>query len=287
MSEDDRELWNSANTDTPVETPQEEAPQAEEAGPVRDEKGRFAPKAEEPKAEEKPLVTEQKPPEDRQEESQGIPSWRLKEEADARRAAEERAAQSARELDALSRRLAEIEKQNKPQDQVPDIFENPNAFVEHYNQKAIDPVRSEVEKLREFYSQRDAIREHGAEKVQQAFSALDQAAKSGDPEAVATVSRVKQSMDPYGDIVKWHRKQTIFSTIGDDPEAFVERQLEERMKDPAYQAKLLERLRGQAQTRPPVTQLPPSLNRTPSAAPADDDGEDASDAGLLKTALRR
>lgn len=95
------------------------------------------------------------------------------------------------------------------------------------------------------------------------------------------------SIDPYGDIMKWHKKQTIFSTIGGDPDAFVERQIEERLKDPTYQAKYLERIRGAAQTRPStVTPLPPSLNRATSAAPLAGD-EDESDAGLLNSALRR
>ena len=96
------------------------------------------------------------------------------------------------------------------------------------------------------------------------------------------------SIDPYGDIMKWHKKQTIFSTIGDDPEAFVERQIEERLKDPTYQAKVLERIRGTAQSRPStVTPLPPSINRATSAAALSGDDEDESEAGLLQSALRR
>ena len=59
------------------------------------------------------------------------------------------------------------------------------------------------------------------------------------------------------------------------------------MKDPAFQAKLLERIRGSAQARPGTTQLPPSLNRVSGAAPAVvEDGDDNSDAGIFRYATR-
>lgn len=292
MANDDKDIWESAAT----ELPEQDAPQPEggQQQPVetpetlRDERGRFAPKADagnEP-APVQEAQAEQPQPEAK-ETSQGIPPWRLREEAEARRAAEERARQIEQDMLALRQQIAQQQPQTP--ETPPDIFEDAAAFVDHRNRAAIDPIKSEVQSLREFYSQRDAVREHGAEKVQAAFTALDQAAKSGDPEAQAAVARVKSSLDPFGDIVKWHQKQTIFSTIGPDPEAFIERTLEERLKDPAYQAKLLERIRGSAQARPSsVTQLPPSLNRATSVAPvgAQEDDDD-SDAGLLNSALRR
>jgi len=59
------------------------------------------------------------------------------------------------------------------------------------------------------------------------------------------------------------------------------------MKDAAFQSKLLERIRGQAQQRPSATQLPPSLNRATTASAPQDDDDDGTEAGLLKSALRR
>jgi hypothetical protein len=292
MADDDKELFESALTDEqpePIEAqPEPEAQEPE--GQPRDEHGRFAPKAKEPEAEPQPEPekAQEQPQPEPQRENQGIPPWRLKEEAEARRAAEERARQYERDMAEMRQQLAQMQQQNKQPEKVLDIFEDPNAFVDHGVRTAIDPVKQEISQLREFYSQRDAIREHGAEKVKAAYDAMDQALRSRDPEAHAVFQRAKQSLDPYGDIVKWHMKSTVFNQIGSDPNAWLEKQLEERLKDPQYQAKLLERIRGNVQPQQrPITQLPPSLNKATSAANLEEEGDDNSDAGLLKSALRR
>lgn len=289
MADDDKDLWNSAieTEAAPVaETPAEPEP-AQESERARDDKGRFAAKSVEEPATEPPVQQHAEPQKPEPQTEHGIPSWRLKEEADAKREALERAQRYERELEDMRRQFAAMQKQNEPKPEVPQIWDNPDGYFDHRASEAIDPVKSEITRLREFYSQRDAIRTHGAETVKAAYDALDQAARSGDPEALAAVSRVKSSMDPYGDMVTWHKKQTIFSTIGDNPDAFFEKTLEERLsKDPQFQAKLLERIRGQAQQRPStVTPLPPSLNKTAAAVQPVE--EDEGEAGLLRSALRR
>lgn len=288
MADDDQGIWDSV--DEPV-TEAVEAPQvevaAEPADTPRDERGRFAPKTVAEQEAEQVAQAQPDAAAAEQPSKGSIPPYRLKEEADARRAAEDEARRNRQELDDMRRQLQAIQKQNEPKPVVPDLYENPDAFVDYHNQQAIGPIKSEISQLREFYSQRDAVREHGAEKVSAAYAALDQGLGQRDPEAIAVYQRAMKSMDPYGDIMKWHKRQTIFSTIGDDPDAFVERQIEERLKDPTYQAKVLERIRGAAQGRPStVTPLPPSLNRATSAAQVAGD-EDDSDAGLLNAALRR
>lgn len=291
MADSDQDIWDSANESevTQVETPHvEEVAEVQETTP-RDERGRFAPKtvAEQEaetvaQAQPEAPVTEQ--PKDA---NQGIPPWRLKEEADARRAAEERAANHERELADLRRQFQAIQKQNEPKAPVPSLYEDENAFVDHRANQAIEPVKSEIARLREFYSERDAIRDHGAEKVNAAYDAMDKALIQGDPDATAARQRMYNSLDPFGEMVKWYKRHSVLSTIGDDPDAFVDRKIEERLKDPTYQAKVLERIRGTAQTRPStVTPLPPSLNRATSAATLSGD-DDESDAGLLQSALRR
>lgn len=292
MADNDQDIWDSVDETVQTEAPQVEVATkqpSEVAETPRDERGRFAPKTAAEQEAEKAAQPQLESPltEQPKDTNQGIPSWRLKEEAEARRAAEERAANHERELAELRRQFQAIQKQNEPKPPVPDLYENPDAFVDYRNQQAIEPIKSEISQLREYYSQRDAIREHGADKVKAAYEALDKGLRSRDPEAAAVYQRAMSSIDPYGDIMRWHKKQTIFSTIGDDPEAFVERQIEERLKDPTYQAKVLERIRGTAQTRPStVTPLPPSLNRATAAAALSGD-EDDSDEGLLQSALRR
>jgi hypothetical protein len=286
MSDLEQDIFDSALTD---DAPEAAEPQIEESpepvvneGPARDEQGRFAPKAAQPEL-EAPAPQEQ--PEAR--ESNGIPSWRLKEEAEARRAAEERYQQTVRELAEIKAQFTNMQKQSEPPKAVPDIFEDAGAFVGHNVSQAVDPIKQEIGQLREFYSQREAVRTHGEDKVKSAYDWIAQGMQSRDPERMAIYQRAMGSFDPYGEIITAHQKQTIFQQIGTDPNAYFEKQLEERMKDPSFQAKLLESVRGSAQTRPSTVKLPPSLSRVSSAAPIQaDDDYDGSEAGLFKYATR-
>jgi hypothetical protein len=290
--DEDQELFDSAMADTPAEAPAQEQPQEapqEQAGQPRDDHGRFAPKAgeaETPQEAPQQPTTEPQPAEQPKPTHDAIPPWRLREEAEARRAAEARAAEYERMVREMR---ADAERRQAEQQPKPDIFENPQEFVNHGVKQALSPVQDQVSQLREFYSRRDAIREHGQETVTSAYDELAKGMSSRDPEAHAIYQRAMSSLDPFGVIVTWHKEKSVFKTIGGDPQKWFEQQLEERAKDPAFQAKMLERLRGSAVNAPrpaPVTQLPPSLNRVTSSAPADG-GDDLSDEGLLKSALRR
>ncbi|WP_375790880.1 hypothetical protein ACE102_33735 [Bradyrhizobium sp. vgs-9] len=170
---------------------------------------------------------------------------------------------------------------------VPDIFENPNGFVEHNMKKALDPVEQRIAKITEGFSRRMAIKEHGAEKVQAAFGALDQAAKSGNRDAIEFVAKVKQSDDPFGDIMDWHSKSSVISEVGNDPAAFIQKKLDEALNDPAFLAKAAEKLgvKMPAAPKTPSGQQPlPSVNRVTAAADEDGDEEDARE--VFNSALR-
>jgi hypothetical protein len=125
-----------------------------------------------------------------------------------------------------------------------------------------------------------AVKEHGEERVTQAYSALDQAAKSGDPQALAVVQAVKQSMDPYGDIARWSPSAKPRSIRRLFPA-----QLEEALKDEKFKGELMQKLQPAQQEKPPkpVFRVPPSLNRAASAAPVLDEGGDLSNDSLFKT----
>lgn len=167
----------------------------------------------------------------------------------------------------------------------PDLYENSEGFVEYGVKQHVDPIKQEVSQLREFYSQREAVREHGQEKVQTAFNAMHQAAISGDRDAQAAVARVKQSIDPYGDIVAWHQRTSVLSEVGNDPAAYREK----------LRAELLAELNAggqkppaQQQQRPTPTALP-SLNRVTAAADEDEEEEDAREVfnSSLRAGVRR
>jgi hypothetical protein len=295
METSDKELFESAIApDAPAETPETTEQPASTTEQPRDEQGRFASKAETPETpatqEQTPPAAEtpaQAPPAQQQQEA-NVPSWRLREEREAREAAERRASDIHRQFLEVQARLP----QQQPQ-QRPDLYENPDAFVEHGVRQQVDPVRAQFGELKEYYSRQFAVQKHGQEKVDAAFNAVEQGLAKRDPETIATYMRVMQSMDPYGEIVQWHQQRTVYSQIGNDPNAWLEKQLQERLKDPTFQAKMLQQIQASQQSpngsqRQPnnLVQLPPSLNKVPSAAAAGDDPSDASDAALFRYAAR-
>lgn len=169
---------------------------------------------------------------------------------------------------------------------VPDIFEDANGAIQYGVKKALDPVEKRIANITEGFSRRMAIKEHGPEKVQAAFSALDQAAKSGNRDALEMVVKVKQSDDPYGDIVDWHGKSSVLTEFGTDPEAAIQKRLTAALEDPAFLAKAAEKLGVKiAPTQKPSAQAAlPSLNRVTAAA--DEGDEQDNPAEVFNTALR-
>jgi len=162
MADEDKELWNSAtDTETATATP-EPSPEPSQEERARDEKGRFAASSVEEPVKTGPQAQPQANPQQPEPQTEhGIPSWRLKEEADAKREAMERAQRLEREVEDMRRALAGMQKQNEPKPEVPQIWDNPDGYFDHRTSEAIDPVKSEISRLREFYSQKDAVRAHG------------------------------------------------------------------------------------------------------------------------------
>lgn len=282
MPTDDEDIFASAISDEPVTAPAEPAPAPVEPAPSepseqpRDPHGRYAST---PPAEPEPAAHAPQ--------EHGVPPGRLREVNEARRAAEQRAAD-------LERRLAEVEARTRapapptqPPAPKPEIWDNPDAFVE----SALDPIKQQVTSRFERMSQRMAVKEYGEDTVKGAFQALDAAVRARDPAAVAFHAQVLESDHPYADIVEWNKRTQAVARVGNDPEAWLERELEERIsKDPAFQAKMLERIRGQAasaasaaRSSSPAVSMPPSLTRAAASAPVTGD-DDVSDAGLFRYA---
>ncbi len=144
----------------------------------------------------------------------------------------------------------------------------------------------------------------GTEKLAAAEAALEAAVKAGqlDPNKVAEA--LKNSNDPYGDVVRWHGEQqqrARLEAMAKDPDGFLFQQIAEAAKDPAKREQLLAAF-GQAEPSPAgvtqragnVTDLQPrdgksgqflpSLNRGSSAR---EDDEEPSDPGVVfQTAMR-
>lgn len=216
-----------------------------------------------------------------------VPSWRLREVQEEKR-------QLLREAEELRKYKEAAEAERKKLEGPKNLYEaeDPDAYLGDKVRAELDPVqkalqeaREDARKTREFYSQRDAIKEHGADKVSEAYKALDAAISNGTLNKDAVLKDLNSSMDPFGDIVAWHKKHTLLTEIGSDPEAYRQRQREELLKDPEFLAKAVDVARSQAlpvsagasraaPVQNNVTSLP-SLNRTPAAARDEDEPEDA------------
>ncbi len=280
MDIEDKDIFDSALSDEPIEQVAADEPVAEQPvveGQVRDEQGRFAAKAEEP------AVTE---PQGKDEPY--IPSWRLREMREERDATERRYQESQsqwqRQMAELQARLPKEEP--KP---APDVFENPNGFLEHGVRQAVDPINSKVTSLVESFSKKWAIKEHGQEKVDAAYKWVAEGMQNRNPEVMAIYQRAMASDDPYEHIVGGHQKQAVFSQIGNDPNAWFEKELEKRMADPQFAASQMQRIQSGVRSNPQATnqiKLPPSIGKVPSSHSASDDVGDMSDAGLFAHAMR-
>jgi hypothetical protein len=205
-----------------------------------------------------------------------IPSWRLREEADRARRAEASMAE-------LQRRLDTLEKANPPKS--PEIWEDPRGFVDQGVKSQLDPVTQQLGQMREQFSQMMAVQRFGAEKVQAAYQAMDQAMRGGDQQARGVYERMMNgSMDPYGEMVSWHQRSQVLSSVGNDLDAYKAKiRAEEReaaLADPEFRAKAYEAHLAQARGNPvirpaqrpaPRTQTIPSVNRATTSSDDDDE----------------
>ncbi|MOA06186.1 hypothetical protein D3C78_1258130 [compost metagenome] len=157
---------------------------------------------------------------------------------------------------------------------------------ENYLKGQLSPVQQQLAEVRELIFENQAAQRHGVDKVQAAKDAAD----ALDPTGKVNLHRELMSGgNPFDNLVKWHQQQQVMARIGNDPDAWLQAELEKRLSDPAEQAKILERIRSGAAANTsrsqPTTALPPSLSRLPAGGNTAADN-DASDAALFSHATR-
>lgn len=283
------ELDDILASDDTQETTQEQVETTTE-GQTRDEQGRFAAKAATETATEQSEVVEAQ--------AEGTEPEHGKVPQQALHAAREKAREKDQENEALKQQLAELRGQvqllsqrstqsqpAKEEAKAPDFWEDPNAFV----QGALTPVQQQMQQQREQFSKMLAQQAHGKETVDTAYQAFAQAAQANPSTMAGEYQSIMKSDHPYDALVAWHKRQETLRTVGNDPNAWLEAEMEKRLADPAYQAKVLEKIKGAAAANlnrsAPVTSLPPSLNRLPAGGNTAEDN-DVSDAALFSHAMR-
>src|SRR5215813_10283615 len=202
---------------------------------------------------------------DERQDRRGVPPGRLREETERRRAIEaERDAALARNRE-IEARLQTLERGQRPPNQQeqrperPDIFADPEAW----ERQLLSGIEQRAEERRVNSSFYDAIEEHGQERFGEAYEALVNAGRAGDS---ASIAQVMRSPNPGRALISWHERQGLLRDIGNDPTAFIDRQIQARMSNPDFRRGFIDSMRSDAMRgeggRGPRTRvdLPPSLN---------------------------
>lgn len=116
-----------------------------------------------------------------------------------------------------------VQRTNAPKPQPIDPIADPDRFTAAVQaQIAAVAAHTEAE-----ISERFARTNYGDEMVNAAFE---------DAKAAGVIDQFRGRKDPWGDLVKWHKAQTVAREIGDDPEAYKARlrqQIIQEMQIPA------------------------------------------------------
>jgi hypothetical protein len=213
-------------------------------GHSRDDKGRFASKAEQvatPEAVEHPT---QQPGH--------VPIQALDAERGKRKELEDRYEREMREMREQLTRLSQPPKPEEPPAPPPNMFEDPDGYVRHQ----LQPIEQRLAKQAADFSMRMAVKEHGKETWDAAEQALMEAVNT--PEGQQVVAMLRSSDDPAEELIQWHKRRSVVSEIGTDPEAYFQRRLAE------WQAS-----QSQPQSQQPTAQpvMPSTFSKAPSGGP--------------------
>lgn len=267
----------------------------EAAAQHRDEQGRFA--ATQTEQADTQAEGQQPGAAEQSAEEAHVPSWRMRELREERDAAVRR----SQEIEAhFQRQIAELRTRLPQQEPppIPSVFEDEQGFLQHGVKRAIDPIQAKIADLEhksrerdEYLSRQFATQTYGPEKVSSAEQWIRDGYARGDQDVLSVYQRAFSTFDPIGEIVRAHQQRSVYQQIGSDPNAWFEKQLEERMKDPAFAGAVLGRIQqgagGQASgSSKPNVRLPPSLSRIAAAAPPQGQEGDVSDADLFESTTR-
>jgi hypothetical protein len=264
---DDASLFSDATTTTLDKFENPELPKEPPKEPVK-----------EPVKGAEPKEPVKEPPKDT---DAPVPAGRLREESEGRRRAE-------RERDDLLRQIAAA-RQPPTQQKPPDLFENPSNFVQSEVKPFFERMQQEMQMQREAFSEQMAVASHGRDKVQAARQALEQGMSRGDPNARSAWERAMQNPHPYDVITRWHLDNETMREVGGDLGGYKQRILEEAMKDPDFQRKVIETSKGGAQhvARPVTSSVPkiPSLGSVGAGSGGEADLQEPSDEQLFRAAV--
>lgn len=225
---------------------------APDAGQARDERGRFAAKAQEQPAEsQQPAPQEQQaqPSEQApldQNANRHVPFPELLSERKQRQEKERLLAESEARNKVYEQQIQQYMQQPRQQpqpqrqEQPPDMYADPEGFQQYQQRQFQQQILNATLNL----SESSARRHYGAQVVDEAVQA---AVRSGVAE------QLKFAPDPYAEIVEWHKREKALAKFGTDPDAY-EKQLEDKLRQ-----KILGELKAGGAAGQPQTTFPGTL----------------------------
>jgi hypothetical protein len=267
---DDASLFAAATA--PEAAPEEPAAPAGDGAQPRDELGRFAsPPVVTPPQTSEDSPPAEAPPGEPPAREEFVPSWRLREEREAREAYASRLAERDRQLtEALN-----FIRQNQAPVQPPapiDPLVDPAAF-HRYQADTVAGIRADFQsQLRTLQLENNLqlTRMQDADLFDDAYRAFVETASGDQQFARAIVG----APNPGGAMVNWYRNAVVLNAVGNDPVAWFNGKRAELLQDPEFLREAVEAARN---WRPPaaaaapssgnmrgaanVVQLPPSLMR--------------------------
>lgn len=168
---------------------------------------------------------------------------RLQVEADARAKAYEQ------QLQQFMQQQRQPPPQTQQQIEPPDPLTDPEGYFRHMQQQFQTQLLNQKLDTSELL----ARRQYGAQAVDEAFQAANQA---------GVIGNFIRDPDPYGSLVEWHKKQKALAEFGDDPAAYKQR-LEEEIR----QKVLAELKAGGANGQPQQQRFPSTLAAATATGP--------------------
>ena len=256
-------------TEADAETPEAEAAQADKAAAVEADA--------DPVEQTQDSTAEEADAQEESAEQQkgGVPPHRLREQTDRAKKAEAELEAERKEREALQRRLDRLEDnilrqqppqpEQKPEDQTPDFFADPDAAFQHYRDSLTQQVRAELASDRARTSFALAGMKYGDE-FQHAYEAVN----NGNDQQLAQA--IWNAPDPGEALVQHYRRNKLLQETGGDLSGYNEKYKESLLSDPEFLAKAVEVARanapGTSTSGTPNLNLPPSVNAGTKAGDA-------------------
>ena len=120
-------------------------------------------------------------------------------------------------FDQLVGNLSRQQPASAEQPQEPDIWTDPNAFVQHGVQQAVSPVLNQLKSMQRGMAEMMFRDKPGA--VDEAERAFNAAVANGSIDPVVH-ARINGSPNPWAAAVQWHQHTQTMAEIGSDPAAY-------------------------------------------------------------------